>query len=332
MDELKTRLEVLIDPTLGMSLKDSQGIKHLAIDENDDLVTLIIAMGQLGGDKEKTLRREIARVVKLDCGHKGLRLQMEESKIYASITKKDITFIGIISGKGGVGKSSVAANIAYALTRKGKKVGLIDADIYGSSIPTILEVPHSKPVYNENKKIIPLFKDKIQLISTELFTEPGQPVLWRGGLLNSMLNHFFYDIAWDDDTDFVIIDYPPGTGDITLDIKNIVPQAKMILVTTPHPSASHVAVKAGTAAKTLGHEIIGVIENMSYYVNPVNFEHENIFGYGGGKQVAEELETELLAKLEISQPKHHNDIFEDDEYNDKLYNKIAETLINIRNN
>lgn len=327
-EEIIKRLEELVDPTLKMTLKESQGVKHVNIDKDSDIVTVIVNIGKLGGDEEKQLRREIARVVKLDCNHKGLRLQMEENKISNSIVKKDITFIGIISGKGGVGKSSIAANIAYSLKRKGKKVGLIDADIYGSSIPTILEVPHQRPVYNEERKIIPIDIDNIQLMSTEFFTEPGQPVLWRGGLLNSMLNHFFYDVAWDDDTDFVIIDYPPGTGDIALDIKNIAPQTKMIIVTTPHPSASHVAVKAGTAAKTLGHEILGVIENMSYYVNPVNNEREYIFGSGGGKTVSEDLECPLIAKLEIAQPKHHKDIFEDDERNGQIYNEIAELIIN----
>lgn len=327
-DKLKDRLEQLYDPTLSMSLKESRGIKHLAFDQNEGLITLIVSMGKLGGEDEKFLRREIARVVKLEFGYKGLRLQVEESKIEQSITKKPIKFIGIISGKGGVGKSSIAANIAYELTRMGKKVGIIDADIYGSSIPTIMEVPHQRPVYDENRKIIPIEKDGIELISTEFFTEESQPVLWRGALLNSMLNHFFYDLCWSEETEYVIIDFPPGTGDIALDIKNIVPQSKMLLVTTPHPSASHVAVKAGTAAKSLGHELIGVIENMSYYVNPVNGEHEYIFGSGGGKEVADDLEVPLIAKLEITQPKHHNDIFEPDESNGKVYHQIAEFIIN----
>ncbi len=330
-DELRQRLEQLVDPTLKMNLKDSQAIKHIGYDENKDLVTLIIAIGKLGGDEEYALRREIAKVVKLDCNHKGLRLQLEESKIFSSIVKKNVTFIGVISGKGGVGKSSIAANLAYALKRNNQKVGIIDADIYGSSIPTILNLEHQKPVYNDNKKIIPPMIDNIQVISTELFTDPGQPVLWRGSLLNSMLNHFFYDVAWDDDTDFIIIDYPPGTGDIALDIKAIVPQTKMILVTTPHPSASHVAVKAGTAAKSLGHQILGVIENMSYYVNPNTNEHEFIFGNGGGREIAEELDTELLGKLEISNPKHSLNIYESDEKNGKIFDEIASILISIHN-
>ena len=327
-DKLQQKLEELYDPTLKMNLKDSRGIKHLAYDEKEGIVTLIVSIGKLGGEEEKYLRREIARIVKIDFGYKRLRLQTEESKIESSITKKPINFIGVISGKGGVGKSSIAANIAYALKNKGKKVGIIDADIYGSSIPTILGVPHQHPIYDENRKIIPIEKDGIELISTEFFTEESQPVLWRGALLNSMLNHFFYDLAWSEDIEYVIIDFPPGTGDIALDLKNIVPQSKMLLVTTPHPSASHVAVKAGTAAKTLGHELLGVIENMSYYVNPISKEHEYIFGSGGGKDVATELEVPLIAKLEIAQPKNNTDIFSDDEQNGKIYLEIADFIIN----
>ena len=332
MEDLKLQLEQLNDPSVGKTLKETYGIKHIGYDDEKDVVILIIAMGKIGGDEEKALRRAIAKVVKIDNGYTGIRLQMEESKIFNSITKKNVKFIGIISGKGGVGKSNVAANIAYRLMKKGYDVGVIDADIYGSSIPTILEVPHANPHFTEDQKIIPLFKDNMEIISTEFFTDPSQPVIWRGGMLNSMLNHFFYDVKWRPDTKFVIIDFPPGTGDITLDIKNIVPQAKMILVTTPHPSASHVAVKAGHACRSLNHELLGVIENMSYFTNPINGQKEHIFGQGGGVAVAQALETELIAQIPIAQPTKHQDIFEIDEPNGQIYDQIADFIILNTNN
>lgn len=328
LEILRAKLEDFIDPSVNKTLKELDAIKHLGYDEEHDCVTLLVSIACLGGEEEKYFRRGIARIVKIDCGYSGLKLQVEESKVYNSIvSNKNVNFIGVISGKGGVGKSSVAANIAYRLMKKGYKVGIIDADIYGSSIPTILDVPHENPMYDANKKIIPIVKDGIEVISTEFFTDPGQPVIWRGGMLNGMISHFFYDMRWDPDTKFVIIDFPPGTGDITLDIKNIVPKSKMILVTTPHPSASHVAVKAGHAAKTLGHEIIGVIENMSYYTNPINKQKEYIFGTGGGLEVAKQLETEFIAQIEIAQPKNGSDIFEIDETNGKTYDSIAEYII-----
>lgn len=327
LSELKKLLNEIVDPSNQMTIGETESIKNIGFDEEKNLVTLTIAMGRLGGEPEKKFRRDIARVVKIDCGYQGLQLQLEESKIFGSITQKPIHFIGIISGKGGVGKSSVAANIAYRMTKRGIKVGVIDADVYGSSLPTIFEVPHQNPKFDENKKILPIEKDGIELISTEFFTNPGQPVLWRGGMLNSMISHFFYDVKWHNDTRFVIVDFPPGTGDITLDIKSIIPQAKMLIVTTPHPSASHVAVKAGHAAKTLGHEILGVIENMSYFINPINKQKEYIFGQGGGIKVAQGLESELVAQIPISQPTHHQDLFEIDETNGHVYDEIVDYII-----
>lgn len=326
-DIIRTKIEQVIDPTLKKSLKETGGIKHIGYDDEKDVVTLIIAMGQLGGTAEKELQRAITKIIKIDLGHAGVKLQFEEFKKINSITNSSVIFIGIVSGKGGVGKSSIAANIAYRLTKKGHKTALMDADIYGSSIPTIMEIVHQNPYFDENKKILPLIKDDIELISTELFTDPSQPVIWRGGMLHSMLEHFFYDVKWNAKTEFMLIDLPPGTGDIALDIKQHVPQAKMLVITTPHPNASHVAVKAGFAAQALGHDIIGVIENMSYYYNEATKEKDYVFGEGGGKTVAEALNTELIAQLPLSQPKHHQSLFEIDEPVGRIYDIIADYII-----
>lgn len=327
LTELKKQLNELVDPSNEMSIGETNSIKHISYDQEKEIVILKVAMGRKGGENEKKFRRDIARIVKIDCEFKGLQLEIEESKIFGSITQKPIHFIGIISGKGGVGKSSVSANIAYRLSKRGIKVGVIDADVYGSSLPTIFEVPHQNPRFDEKKKIIPILKGDIEMISTEFFTNPGQPVLWRGGMLNSMISHFFYDVKWHDDTKFIIVDFPPGTGDITLDIKSIIPQAKMVLVTTPHPSASHVAIKSGHAAKTLGHEILGVVENMSYFINPANGNHEKIFGAGGGAMVASGLGAELIAQIPIGQPKHHQDLYEIDEVAGRVYDEIVDYIL-----
>ena len=324
---IKEHLEKVVDPTLKKTLKDTEGIKHLNYDDETGIVTAIIAIGKLGTEEEKSFRREIARIVKLDLGCNGIKLEVEEHKVYNGITRRPITFIGIASGKGGVGKSTVTANLAYRFMKKGYKVGVIDADIYGSSIPTLLEMEHEAPRMNNSKKILPIKKGDIEVISTEFFTKPGQAVIWRGGMLNSMLNHFFYDVAWDDKMQVMLIDLPPGTGDVALDVKNAVPQASMIIVTTPHPSASHVAVKAGYASKSMNHDIIGVIENMSHYINPVNKEKEFIFGSGGGLTTAVNLETELLAQIPINQPKYHQSLYEIDEEIGQIYDDLADDLI-----
>lgn len=328
VEEIRARLETIVDPSLKKTLKETEGIKHIGIDDETNTVVLIIAMGNTGGPEEKELKREIAKAVKLDLKYSGLKLEIEEFRINASITKLPINFIGIISGKGGVGKSSVAANIAYRLRQKGKKVGLIDADIYGASIPSIMETgPVSLYLNEANRKIIPYSKEGIQIVSTEFFTEGNKPVIWRGAMLNQMMNHFFYDVDWSRDLEYVIIDFPPGTGDISLDVKSMVPQAKMILVTTPHPSASHVAIKAGLACKQFNHELLGVIENMSYYLNPANNKKDFIFGEGGGQMVSATLDTELIAQIPIGQPKYRLGLYEIDEPIGKIYNDIADFIM-----
>lgn len=332
--ELRKLLDNIVDPSNNLTLKENKAIKHIAYNDEDDLITLIVTIQNADKVYEKLLKREIAKTVKITGGYKGLRLELEEAKIKKELnpSNKKIKYIGIISGKGGVGKSSVAANIAYRMVKRNFKVGLIDADIYGSSLPTILGFEHQRPMGDENQKILPIKAGNLELISTEFFTEPSQPVIWRGGMLNSMLNHFFNDVKWADDTDFIIVDYPPGTGDITLDVKNFVPECKMILVTTPHSSASHVAVKAGIAARKLEHQILGVVENMSYYINPVNNEKEFIFGEGGGKIVADELESPLIAQIPINRPKNGSDLFEIEEANGKVYDDILDfILLNINN-
>ena len=325
--DLRKLLDEIVDPSNNHTLKENNAIKHLAYNDETGVVTLIVQIESLEPEFEKQLQRKIAEVVKIKAGYKGLKLLMEEAKVAKSITKKNAIFIGVISGKGGVGKSSVAANIAYRMMKRNLQVGIIDADIYGSSMPTILGMKHESPRYNAERKILPLHAMNMEVISTEFFTNESQPVIWRGAMLNSMLNHFFYDVKWADDTDFIIIDFPPGTGDITLDVKSIVPETKMILVTTPHLSASHVAVKAGHAAVTLGHEILGVVENMAYYVNPVNHEHEYIFGKGGGVETARALGTELIASLPIARPKNDTDLFEIDEENGQMYDGIVDYIL-----
>ena len=325
--ELRKLLDGIIDPSNNLTLKENNAIKHIAHDPETGIVTMIVTMVKKEPDAEKALRRTIAEYVKIKAGYKGLRLELEEAKVAQIIVKKSATFIGIISGKGGVGKSSVAANIAYRMMKRGIKVGIIDADIYGSSIPAILGLPHVNPHYDENKKIVPIKAGQMEVISTEFFTEPSQPVIWRGAMLNSMLNHFFYDVKWHDDTEYIIVDFPPGTGDISLDVKSIVPECKMLLVTTPHQAASHVAVKAGHASNKLGHELLGVIENMSYYVNPVNGQPERIFGEGGGEKVAKALETDLVASLPIARPKNDSDLFEIEEPNGQRYDSIVDYIL-----
>ena len=325
--EIRKHIEMLVDESTGQTLQETNAIKHIGIDPEKNIVVLILAIGRTGGDAEKNLRRELAKIIKLDLGFTGVKLQIEEKRKIESIVNRNVKFIIISSGKGGVGKSTVAANLAYALTRLGKKVALVDADIYGSSIPKILEMQHHYPNASEDGKILPFEAYGMEIISTEFFAEVGKPIIWRGAMLNSMMNNFFYEVKWHKNIDYMIIDSPPGTGDIALDLRTIIPTADALLVTTPHLAASHVAIKAGYAAQQLGHNILGVIENMSYYLNPINKQKDFIFGSGGGQAVADKLETEVIAQIPINQPLHHLGLYEMDEEIGKIYNDLAQLIL-----
>ncbi len=323
IEDIRNRIKDVIDPFTGKSLDETKGIKHIGIDEEKDLVILIIVIARCGGKEEKDIRLKLATIIKREMGFTGVKFTFEEKRIIESIVNKGVKFILIQSGKGGVGKSTVCANIAYALKRLGKKVGIIDADIYGSSIPQILEMTHENPRGDENGKIVPLNAFGMEVISTEFFAEEGKPVLWRGAMLNSMVQSFFYDVVWDRDTDFILVDCPPGTGDVAIDLKSIVPKAYLLLVTTPHKAASKVATKSGIASIQLKQQLLGVIENMSYYINPVNNQKDFIFGEGGGQLTADILGSELISQIPISQPKHHLSLYESDEEVGQIYDNLA---------
>ncbi|AJY75305.1 Mrp/NBP35 family ATP-binding protein [Paenibacillus beijingensis] len=213
-----------------------------------------------------------------------------------------VQFIAVASGKGGVGKSTVTVNLAVALARKGKRVGLIDADIYGFSVPDMMGIEERPQVVNG--RIIPIERFGVKVISMGFFVEDNAPVVWRGPMLGRMLRNFFAEIEWGE-LDYVLLDLPPGTGDVALDVHQILPQSKEIIVTTPHATAAFVAARAGAMAIQTEHEILGVVENMAYYACCSCGEKEYIFGRGGGARLAESLHTDLLAQLPLGQPDNH---------------------------
>ncbi len=324
--DIKEAIESIVDPSNGQTLKDNHAIQFIDITE-DHKVSLILGIHKVDEDTKKKLNRALAKVIKLDLGYQGLKITFEALKKQGSVVdeKREITYIGVASGKGGVGKSTVAANLAVALSRIGKKTAIIDADIYGSSIPNLLDLPVELPKADDDQKIIPFKAFDLEVIATEFFLKEDQPLMWRGPMLGKMLNHFFYDVKWADDTEYIIVDLPPGTGDVAMDIQKIIPKCEMVIVTTPHPSASNVAVKAGFAAKQLEHELLGVIENMTA------FEAEGktyaIFGEGGGKTVANKLDVEVLAEIPIQAPKAHKGIYEMHEELGVIYLGLANKII-----
>lgn len=216
--------------------------------------------------------------------------------------ERNVTFIAVASGKGGVGKSTVTVNLAVALSRLGKKVGLIDADIYGFSVPDMMGI-EDRPIV-ENERVIPIERFGVQIMSMGFFVEDNSPVVWRGPMLGKMLRNFFAEVAWGD-LDVVLLDLPPGTGDVALDIHQMIPQSKEIIVTTPHGTAAFVAARAGTMAMSTNHEIIGVVENMAYMQCGKCGEKEYVFGRGGGGKLAEALHVPLLAQIPLGAADNH---------------------------
>ncbi|MGO4111467.1 Mrp/NBP35 family ATP-binding protein [Paenibacillus sp. YAF4_2] len=213
-----------------------------------------------------------------------------------------VQFIAVASGKGGVGKSTVTVNLAVALARKGKRVGIIDADIYGFSVPDMMGIENRPEIVNE--RVIPIERFGVKVMSMGFFVEDNSPIVWRGPMLGKMLRNFFAEIEWGE-LDYLLLDLPPGTGDVALDVHQIIPQSKEIIVTTPHATAAFVAARAGAMAIKTKHEIIGVVENMSYYKCSKCGEPEYIFGRGGGARLAESLHAELMAQIPLGQPDNH---------------------------
>ncbi|PDO11417.1 MAG: MRP family ATP-binding protein [Candidatus Reconcilbacillus cellulovorans] len=209
-----------------------------------------------------------------------------------------VCHIAIASGKGGVGKSTVTVNLAVALARMGKKTAIVDADIYGFSVPDMMGIEDRPAV--ENDRILPVERFGVKVMSMGFFVQDNSPVIWRGPMLGKMLRHFFYDVDWGE-LEYMLLDLPPGTGDVALDVHQLLPESKEILVTTPHETAAFVAARAGAMAIRTQHEILGVVENMSYYIEKGG-DVVHLFGKGGGRRLAEELQTELLAQIPINAP------------------------------
>ncbi len=203
--------------------------------------------------------------------------------------------LAIASGKGGVGKSSVTSNLAVCLAAQGHRVACLDADVWGFSIPRMLGITSQPEVVDE--VIIPPSAYGVEVISMGFFAREDQPVVWRGPMLHKALEQFLTDVEWGE-PDFLVVDMPPGTGDIALSMAQFLPRAEVVVVTTPQPAAQRVAQRAAYMAKRVNLSVIGVIENMSYFRGDDNKAYE-IFGAGGGQALASDLEVPLLGQVPL---------------------------------
>ena len=202
--------------------------------------------------------------------------------------------IAISSGKGGVGKSTVASNLAIALTQQGARVGLMDADIYGPNIPRMMGVNAPPPV--ENEKIIPLQAHGVKIMSLGFMIERDQPAIWRGPIIMKIITQFLRDVQWGE-LDYFLVDMPPGTGDAQLSLVQATMVHGAIIVTTPQEVASGDALRGAKMFQRVAVPVLGIVENMSYFICPHCKEKHRIFGSGGGKRLADELDVPLLGEI-----------------------------------
>ncbi|MBE2219854.1 MAG: Mrp/NBP35 family ATP-binding protein [Ignavibacteria bacterium] len=226
---------------------------------------------------------------------------MQNTNMQNSILPSVKFTIAVASGKGGVGKSTVAVNLAVALAKEGYKVGIIDADIYGPSIPTMLGAADDKPKLvkiAEKNRLLPVVKYGIKIMSIGFLVDPNEAVVWRGPMAASALKQFMSDVEWDE-LDFLLYDMPPGTGDIQLTLTQSIPLTGSVIVTTPQEISLIDARKGAKMFEKVNVPVLGIIENMSYYSNP-DGSKEHIFGEGGGKKLSEEMGITFLGEIAIN--------------------------------
>ncbi len=313
-DQVRTALRGVVDPELGVNVVDAGLLRSLAVlpDGRVDVLLSLPAPGSpIGGQYERAVREQLAPLqgvgeitVRFDVLSAEEKRSMKQKANRGALPEGALAgvqnVICVGSGKGGVGKSTITANLAAALVAEGKRAAALDTDVWGYSIPRMLGV-HGKPTVTAARKINPLMSASgVGVMSIEFFLEgQDQAVVWRGPMLHKAIKQFLEDVAWGE-LDYLLLDLPPGTGDVSMTLAQLLPQSRFVIVTTPQPAAQSVARRASEIALKFDLEIAGVIENMSGFTTPSG-ERFTIFGEGGGKLLADELDVPLLGKIPLQE-------------------------------
>jgi ATP-binding protein involved in chromosome partitioning len=301
-DAILQALEHVIDPELRKPVTELDMVRDLTVDGGHVAVT--IALTVAGCPLRSSFEEQVARALGDVDGVEEVSLAFDvmspeererlTTKLRGGVTRRDkgisldarTRVIAVASGKGGVGKSTVTVNLAVALAQLGHQVGVLDADVYGHSIPHLLGISQ-RPVLVD-RMIVPPVKHDLKLMSIGFFLDDNGPVMWRGPMLHRALEQFLSDVHWGE-LDTLVVDMPPGTGDVSISLGQLLPRAEVLVVTTPQPLAQEVASRAAVMAQKTNMRLLGVVENMS----------GDVFGSGGGEALAAELDVPLLGRIPL---------------------------------
>ncbi|MBV8065659.1 MAG: Mrp/NBP35 family ATP-binding protein [Actinobacteria bacterium] len=300
-DEILKALEQVIDPELQRPVTELDMVRDVEI--SDGIVSLTIVLTVAGCPLRQSFEQQVEQALSGIDGVRGVALsfgvmtpeerQALTTKLRGGVERDSVIklsrgtrVIAVASGKGGVGKSSLSANLAVAFSELGRRTGILDADIYGHSIPHILGI-HQKPVAVD-QMIVPPVKDGLKLMSIGFFLDDNEPVMWRGPMLHRALEQFLTDVHWGE-LDVLVVDMPPGTGDVSISLGQLLPRAEVVVVTTPQKLAQEVASRAASMARKTNMRLLGVVENMS----------GDVFGSGGGEDLADSLGIPLLGTVPL---------------------------------
>jgi ATP-binding protein involved in chromosome partitioning len=315
VDQVREALRSVIDPELRRDIVELEMVRSIEIHPTG-VVDVTVSLTTPGCPIRSHFQTGVDRAVRELGGVTGVNLSFdvlsdtEKQALGRKLGRASLpdgalaqvrNVICIGSGKGGVGKSSVTANLAAALAAEGKLVGVLDADVWGYSQPRMLGLAGQRPSVSAQRKMIPLrAQDGIAVMSIGFFVEQDSAVVWRGPMLHKALQQFLEDVDWGE-LDYLLIDLPPGTGDVSMTLAQLLPDAQFVIVTTPQPVAQKVARRSAEMASKLKLAVAGVIENMSGFLTPSG-ERFEIFGEGGGQLLAEELEVPLLGRVPLTMP------------------------------
>jgi ATP-binding protein involved in chromosome partitioning len=307
-EQLTEALSRVIDPELKRPVTELDMVREVDVENGHVAVTIALTVAgcPLRDSFERQVREHVLPLPGVESVSLGFDVMSPEER--SALTKKlrggveprsrglsldaSTRVLAVASGKGGVGKSTLTANLAAAFERLGHRTGILDADVYGHSIPHMLGI-HQRPVLVD-RMIVPPVRGELKLMSIGFFLDDNAPVMWRGPMLHKALEQFLSDVHWGE-LDTLVVDMPPGTGDVSISLGQLLPRAEVLVVTTPQPAAQQVAVRAAQMAQKTGMRLVGAIENMSFLIGT----GEELFGSGGGQKLADDLQVPLLGRIPL---------------------------------